>query len=113
MSVERMGVVELGWQELMHEICSGRRVVDRCFQDRMRMYPVDLASNPGSRLLQIPRLRRRINRSTIIMLVTMDIVETKVNTNEDKDTVCILLPSIGQFLVFFLCPFYIHVEKWL
>ncbi|KAH9970884.1 hypothetical protein BGW80DRAFT_1325865 [Lactifluus volemus] len=35
-----------------------------------------------------------------------------MKTNKDKETVCILLPSIGLFLVLFLGPLYVHVEQW-
>jgi hypothetical protein len=31
-------------------------------------------------------------------------------THEDKDSVCILLPALGDFIIFFLCHVHVHLE---
>jgi hypothetical protein len=78
----------------------------------MQRYPVNLASSPGSTLRAMSQLQQRINRSTVFALITtLKCVEVNMRTDKNEDTVCILLPAIGHFIIFLLRHFHIHVEN--
>jgi hypothetical protein len=76
----------------------------------MPKYPVDLASSPVPTLRLMLRLRQRTTQSTRFTLISTG-VETGLGTNENEDAVCILLPAIGHFIVFFSRHLYVHVEE--
>ena len=70
----------------------------------MLRYPVNLASSLGSTLRVIPKRQQRINRSTMFTLVTKyaQCVEVRQGTDENEETVCVLLPAMGHFVIFLL-----------
>jgi hypothetical protein len=78
----------------------------------MQKCPENWASSPGSIPRSMQRPQQRINQSRVFGLIEgkRDMVGD-IRAHENKDAVCILLPSIGHFIVFFLCHLVIHVEN--